>query len=219
VPFALKLHRNKNVITALAVLFVFLFGANAYASGVKAKAHSHLAYHSKLGQDLDGDHIPETATIRHCGYLYQVSIHFTTGRPKLRLTTYVTEGVAGLSLETADVNDDLKRDLVIISATSIRPVAVWLNQGRAKFLKVNSWHYGGIGRYTGPTYRSRRPYQPDESVGTDSVDPLPQATPVVHEFGIDVATAVFCWQQLEMRPLDSLLLQVPPRGPPAFARV
>jgi len=217
VPFALKLHRNKNVITAFAVLFVFLFGANGYAS--RAKAHPHIAYHSKLGHDLDGDQLPETATIRQCGYLYQISIHFTTGRPKLRLTTYVTEGAGGLSLETADVNDDRKRDLVILSATSIRPVAVWVNQGRAKFLKVNSWHYGGAGRYTGPTYRSRTPSQDDESVGTDSIDPLPQTTPVVHDFGIDVARVLFLWQQPERRPLESLLSQVPPRGPPAFARV
>lgn len=217
-PFALKLHRNKIVITTLAVLSVFLFGATAFASH-GAKVNPHIAYHSKLGHDLDGDHIPETATIRHCGYLYQVSIHFTTGRPKLRLTTYVSEGVAGLSLETTDVNDDRKGDLVIISATSIRPVAVWLNQGRAKFVKVNAWHYGGVGRYTGPTYRSRGPSQPDESVGTDSVDPLPQATPSAHDFGIDVATVSVWWLQPELRPLESLLSQVPPRGPPASARV
>jgi hypothetical protein len=217
VPFALKLHRNKNVITALAVFFVFLLGVNGYAS--RAKTHPHIAYHSKLGHDLDGDHIPETATIRQSGYLYQVSIHFTTGRPKLRLTTYVTEGAAGLSLQTADVNDDRKRDLVVLSATSIRPVAVWLNQGRAKFLKVSAWQYGGAGRFTGRAYRSRTPSGPDESVSTDSVDPSPQANPVAHGFGIDVATAV-CWEhQPELLPLDSLLSQVPSRGPPASARV
>src|SRR2546425_5697815 len=113
----LKLHRNKIVISSLTVLLVFLFGTNAtYAS--HQKADGRISYRTELAQDLDGDHKPETATIRQCGYLYQVNIHFTTGRPKLRLTTYLTEGVAGLSFQTTDINNDNKGDLVIISATS-----------------------------------------------------------------------------------------------------
>src|SRR2546430_16454693 len=136
----LKLHRNKNVMTALAVLSVFLLGASrAHAGG--QQTDTHFLYRAQLGEDLDGDHIPETATIRQYGYHYQVSIHFTTGRPKLRLTTYVSEGVAGLSFQTSDVNNDSRRDILIISATSLRPVGIWLNQGKAKFQKVNSWVY------------------------------------------------------------------------------
>src|SRR5437762_12603739 len=130
--FMLKAHRNKIVIMILAVLSVFLFGANAVHASSNPGNH-RISYRTQLGQDLDGDHIPETATIRQCGYIYQVSIHFTTGRPKLRLTTYITEGMAGLSFQTTDVNNDSKGDLVIMSATSIRPVAVWLNQGKANF--------------------------------------------------------------------------------------
>src|SRR6266566_2365686 len=106
----LKLRRYKIVITALTVLLVFLFGANAtYAS--HQKPDNGISYRTELAQDLDGDHKPETATIRQCGYLYQVNIHFTSGRPKLRLTTYVTEGVAGLSFLTTDINNDNKGDL------------------------------------------------------------------------------------------------------------
>jgi hypothetical protein len=211
----LKLYGNKKVITALAVIFVFLSGASAsYAS--HRKADRSLLYRTKLGHDLDGDHIPETATIRQCGYLYQVSIHFTTGRPKLRLTTYVTEGAAGLSLETTDVNNDSKGDLVIISATSIRPLAVWLNQGRAKFKRVNTWLYGGAGRYTGPAYRHRPTSQP-EPVGNVSLDPLPQATPAVDEVTFDDEVVALLSSQPDQRPSDSLLRQVPPRGPPSPA--
>src|SRR5262245_51411125 len=101
--FMLKLYRNKIVITLLTGFCVFLFAANAASASAHA-AHRQIAYRTQLGHDLDGDRIPETATIRHCGYLYQISIHFTTGRPKLRLTTYVTEGEAGLSFKTTDVN-------------------------------------------------------------------------------------------------------------------
>ena len=213
----LKLHRNKIVISSLTVLLVFLFGTNAtYAS--HQKHDERISYRTELAQDLDGDHKPETATIRQCGYLYQVNIHFTTGRPKLRLTTYVTEGVAGLSFQTSDINNDNKGDLVIISATSIRPVAVWLNQGRAKFQKVTPWYYGEVGKYTGPTLRHRSVAQP-EPVGNIFVDPLPQATPPVESISLAHDAIALLSSQSDLHPFDSMLRQTPPRGPPAEARV
>ena len=135
--YSLKLHRNTIVTTAFAVLWVLLFGASAtYAA--QPNSHHRLKYRTQLGQDLDGDHIPETASIRYGGHLYEVNIKFTTGRPKLRLKTYVAAGVAGITFQARDVNNDNKGDLVIISATSIRPIAVWLNQGQATFQKSQS---------------------------------------------------------------------------------
>src|SRR5438876_4612052 len=121
----LTLHRTKVVLTRLfAVTFVFLLPNWVAASP------AGISYRISLGHDLDGDHIPETATIRQCGHIFQVNIHFTTGRPKLRLTTYLSEGVAGLTFEATDVNNDNKDDLVLVSATSFTPIAVWLNQGK-----------------------------------------------------------------------------------------
>src|SRR5207237_9214088 len=107
-----KFYRNKTVISGLALLFVFLFRAE-----VVSAAHRHsdqFSYHTRLGNDLDGDHIPETATIRQNGSIYQVSIHFPPDRPKLRLRTYITGGISDLSFETTDVNNDSKGDLVLI---------------------------------------------------------------------------------------------------------
>lgn len=213
----LKLYRNKNVITGLAALSVFLFGATV-AFGSLRPSDRRISYRTNLGHDLDGDHIPETATIRRCGSLYSVSIHFTTGRPKLRLTTYVTEGLAGLSLQTIDVNDDSKSDLVIVSATSIRPLAVWVNEGKAKFQKASSWVYGPLGRYTGPTVRHRSVNQP-EPVGNVFIDPLPQATSAVESFGLEKDSADLISSQPDQMPFDSMLRQVPSRGPPAASHV
>jgi hypothetical protein len=211
------LHRYKNVITALSWLVVFLAGGGAsYASPHQPKRG--IAYRTQLGHDLDGDQIPETATVRLCGDIYHVSINFTTGRPKLRLTTYVTEGVAGLSFQTTDVNNDSKGDLVIISATSIRPVAVWVNQGRAKFKRTNASAYGGVGGHTGPTYRVRHPSQPDVT-GNISVDPLPQATLTVQHFVLSNSISALLFQQADARPFDSLLRQIPPRGPPSIDHI
>ena len=213
----LKLHRNQIVITALLVVSVFLCGANAsYASG--SRANHGFKYRTQLGQDLDGDHIPETAVIRERGHLYQVSIHFTTGRPKLHLQTYVTGDIAGLTFHAIDLNNDNRGDLIIISATSVRPIAVWLNQGRAKFKKVNSSLYRGVGRRTGPSYRVPKPPQP-ETVGNVSIDPFPQATLESKYFNAAGDGTGIIFIQPDERPCESALRQVPSRGPPLAASV
>ena len=210
-PFMLKLYRNKIVITLLAAFFVFLFGTNA-AFASRHAAHRQISYRTELGHDLDGDHIPETAIIRHCGYLYQISIHFTTGRPKLRLKTYVTAGVSDLSFETTDLNNDSKGDLLIISATSIRPIAVWLNQGKAKFKKISPWTYG-VGRYTGPQYSHWQTREP-EPVGNISIEPLPQATLAVAYFSVGNDPVALVRSEAEKLAIDCILRQDSPRGPP-----
>jgi len=215
--FMLKLYRNKIFISGLAVLSVFLFGAN-HASAAHRYSDQRISYRTQLDYDLDGDHIPEIVTIWQCGYVYQVSIHFTTGRPKVRLRTYVTGEVAGLSFQTTDVNDDNKGDLVIMSATSIRPVAVWLNKGQAKFQKVSSWVYPGVGRYAGPTFRHRGASEP-EPVGNVPVDRLPQAAPSVDYFSLDKDPAGGIAGLSDQLPFDSMVRQVPSRGPPALSRV
>ena len=213
--FSLKLQRNTRVLTGLAVLYL-LFGTSL-ASASHRQNTKHISYRTQLKQDLDGDHLPETVTIRQCGYLYQVSIHFTSGRPKLRLTTYLTEGVADLTLQTTDVDNDSKGDIVIISATSTRPVAVWLNQGKAKFKKVSSWMYGGLGRYRGPALHHRVADGP-EPLGT-SPNPLPQATPIAELLAAETDSAGVIPSQPESLAFDSILWQDPPRGPPATSRV
>jgi hypothetical protein len=212
---SLTLRRNKTVTTAFAVLWVLLFGASAaYAS--QSNSHHRLKYRTQLGQDLDGDHIPETASIRYGGHLYEVNIKFTTGRPKLRLRTYVGAGVAGITFQAKDVNNDNKGDLVIISATSLRPIAIWLNQGHATFKKASPWLYG-VGKYTGPRLHVRQTRQP-EPVGNLLIDPLPQVTPDLKYFIADDQTATLISSSPDLRPSDSLLSELPPRGPPVTTR-
>ena len=211
-----NLRLKQNVLAALALLFLFLSAANAGYAGERTSSH-RISYRTQLGTDLDGDHIPETATIRQCGNVYQVSIHFTTGRPKLRLSTYVTEGVAGLSFQTTDVNNDSRGDLVIFSATSLRPIGIWLNQGKATFKKTSALFYGGVGRYTGPTYRHGGTSEP-QPPGNDSFDPLPQITPSAEHFSIGDCCTELLSSPPDQRPFDSMQRHTPPRGPPATAR-
>ncbi len=208
----LKLRRYKIVTISLLVTFVFLFAANSVFAA-DPPSRRHISYRTQLGQDLDDDHKPETATIRQIGPLYQVSIHFTSGRPKVHLTTRISQGVAGLTFQTADVNNDNKRDLLIVSATSVQPIAVWLNQGRARFKRTNAAFFAGVNRYTGSAYHAKSNTQP-QPAGNLSVDPLPQAIPTEKYVTVNNAAAtLLCSHQL-LGPLDSLLRQEPPRGPP-----
>jgi hypothetical protein len=211
-----KVARKKTAISILAALCLFLFGAKA-AFASSESVGRHITYQTRLGHDLDGDRIPESATIRHCGYVYQVNIHFSTGRPKLRLTTYVTEGVAGLSFQTTDVNHDSQSDLVIISATSLRPLAVWLNQGKSKFQKISSWS-SGIGDYTGPGYHRPATSRPEPTGGV-SIDPLPQLASAVDYFDIRTHFVAVLSSECDRLPVDSIFQQIPARGPPRTPRV
>ena len=116
-----KLGRTKQILTCLAVVYVVLSTATWVSASHRTINSDDFSYRTRLKHDLDGDHIPETATIREKGYVYQVSIHFTTGRPKLRLTTYLTAGSAGLSLQTIDADNDSQGEFLVIIRVRISP--------------------------------------------------------------------------------------------------
>jgi len=211
-----KLGRTKRILTCLAVVCAVLSTATWVSASHRTNNSDDFSYRTRLKHDLDGDHIPETATIRERHYVYQVSIHFTTGRPNLRLTTYPTAGTAGLSLQTIDADNDNEGEfLVIISATSVWPVAVWANEGK-NFTKVNSWSYGGVGRYRGPTVQHPTTEAPDP-IGATPNPPL-QATLASRLFAAAADSAVLIHSQTEQFRFDSIFRQDPSRGPPAPSR-
>jgi hypothetical protein len=213
-----NLGRTKRILTLLAVVYAVLLSTATWVSASHRTHYSDdFSYRTRLKHDLDGDHIPETATVRERPHVYQVSIHFTTGRPKLRLTTYLTAGTAGLSLQTIDADNDSQGEfLVIISATSVRPVAVWANEGE-NFTQVNSWSYGGVGRYRGPTVQ-HQPTEAPDPIGASPNPPL-QATLASRLFTAVADSAVLIHSQTDQFPFDSIFWQDPSRGPPAPSRV
>src|SRR5262245_31336456 len=106
----LKLCWNKKICLAFIGALFILNALPAFATG-----SPRLTYRTPLGRDLDGDGIAETATIRQSGSAYKITIQFTSGR-RLNLTVYQPHGETGLMLQTSDVNNDRKADLIITSA-------------------------------------------------------------------------------------------------------
>ena len=211
----LKLYRNKKLITGLTALLVLLAGT-AIASASPQKFAQGFSYKTKLARDLDGDHIPETATIRQRGSFYQVSIHFTSGRPKLRLRTYITDDLAGLTVDIADVDHDTRADLVINSATSVSPVAIWLNRG-TEFQRAKLQSYGQLGAHSGPRLVHKKSGQPDP-VGSLFSDPLPQVeTTDSFNRGADLANNLS--SKADPLPFEITLTQAAPRGPPTGTHI
>jgi len=208
--FAPELYRYKKFIIVLAGLALFLLGTTSGYAHSKSDRHG-ISYKTRLALDLDGDHIPETATVRQHGSVYQVNIHFTTGRPKLRLRTYVTNDIAGLTFAVADINNDAKGDIVISSATSIWPVAIWVNVGGANFQRVNSPLYGPVGRYNGPRLKHRSDQQiiPIGNV----ISQHPQAE-VADSFSFFKDLHNLAPAQTSQLLFEFTLAQIPSRGPP-----
>ena len=207
--FVPELYRYKNFITVLAGLALFFLCASTGYANPKNERQG-FSYKTRLGLDLDGDHIPETATIKQQGSVYQVNIHFTTGRPKLRLRTYVANDVAGLSFAVVDINNDANGDIVVTSATSIWPVAIWLNAGGTKFHKVSSRAYGLIGRYTGPQIKQKA-VEVAAPVGVSDDQPQAEVSDSFSLFKESYNLAPFQSSQLLF---ELKLAQIPSRGPP-----
>ncbi len=210
------LQRNPNIFLSAVALSLILFFAGSAFANHRASTDRTSVLRTRFAIDLDGDHIPELATIRQCGNFYKVSIHFTTGRPRLTFTAYLTGEIAGLSLQTEDVNNDRIDDLVIVSATSLKPVAVWLNQGNGNFQRVHSAIYAGMSKSHGPVLGRKTQFQPELAVNLSNpvsyaAEPADYSDPVMHNQALN---------PLPIEPLSSdlILRRIPARGPPNLPR-
>jgi len=211
--FVLELYRNKKFITGLAALCTLLFctGTGVASPGNYGRNTEKISYKGSLGLDLDGDHVPETVTVKQQGSFYHVSIHFSTGRPKLRLKTYVGDDEAGLSLEVADVNNDSLADLVVTSATSVWPIATWLNHGPGNFQRVNSRTYSLTGRNNGPRLSHRENAQPDPA---GSISTRLAEAEIANSSNPSTDTHDFLLCSIYQLPVESWLAELASRGPP-----
>jgi hypothetical protein len=87
--------------------------------------------------DMDGDNIPESATVNSEGKIHNITIHLSQTKKNILFTFTSTE--LDFILYAYDVNHDKNQDIVIASAKSLNPIAVYLNNGQGEFEETSFW--------------------------------------------------------------------------------
>ena len=123
-----------------ALLFAWLASATAFA------ADQHVG--SRLTWDFDGDQITDLAVGSVRGSTFTISVRFSTGLHRVVLKSSVRGHVTPY-LAATDVDHDNDVDL-ILTGISLRPLAVWINEGEGRFNKSSGWFFpplypGGAG--------------------------------------------------------------------------
>lgn len=87
--------------------------------------------------DFDGDQRTELASGKFIGRQYQIKIQFNNHKECL---SFVPEfGTNEVLLTAIDVDHDGDNDLLVLTAESLRPIAVWLNDGHGNFSRTREW--------------------------------------------------------------------------------
>jgi hypothetical protein len=92
-----------------------------------------------LNADFDGDSRPDVAIGRSHGLGYTIEIQFSTQPARIYLT--LANGGIGTRIFAYDVDKDSFPDLVVTSATSLLPIAIYLSDGRGHFQEGISWSF------------------------------------------------------------------------------
>jgi hypothetical protein len=87
--------------------------------------------------DFDGDNQPDLATSRLEGSSYKVEIQLSASQETTSFTLSSSE--RAIALLAVDVDKDNDKDLIIVSATSLKPLALWMNDGHGHFERNDDW--------------------------------------------------------------------------------
>ena len=123
-----------------ALLFAWLPAPTAFASDQHVR--------SRLTWDFDGDQIADLAVGSVQGSTFTISLRFSTGLHRVVLKSRVRGHITPY-LAATDVDHDNDVDLVL-TGISLRPLAVWINEGEGRFKKSSRWFFpplypGGAG--------------------------------------------------------------------------
>jgi hypothetical protein len=89
--------------------------------------------------DFDGDGTADLAVGRFDGHNYNIDILLSAERSNTLLSSGHIE--PGFCLLARDVDLDNDQDLVLVNYTSLLPLAIWLNDGKAKFQQSDRWSW------------------------------------------------------------------------------
>jgi hypothetical protein len=163
--------------------------------------------------DFDGDHRSDLAFGRTEGNTYRVEIRLSNRREKTSIALISNE--PGINLFACDVDRDNDQDLVVSSALSRYPLAVWLSDGNGHFQEGNRWLYVDLLVKDNSSGYGQNNFQPDQiSISQDERSPFD--SPFVNfeearseEDGITAG--------LQVPPSSILTYSLAPRSPPFYS--
>jgi hypothetical protein len=136
------------------MIVLLLLGILCSAPSLLAGVSNYFPQHPRIATahfaiaDFDGDQRPDLATVRaertsQPFSSYSIHLKFS-GSPDAALNLIAPGG--GLEIVARDVNGDAFTDLVVITATDSRLVAVLVNDGHGKFTVAKPAAFPGIGQ-------------------------------------------------------------------------
>lgn len=124
----------------VCLLFLGVFGGSASARPVvQNPSETKLSHGVPFAiADFDGDLLPDLISIQtgangSAGTNYWIQLRLSAaGKQSIQLVA----PMGGLSIEARDVNGDNTIDLILATAWSRKPIAIFLNDGRGNFSRV-----------------------------------------------------------------------------------
>jgi hypothetical protein len=162
----------KRQLALLVALVLAVFSGHAFAGKhEQARGRRSLDSPRRLVFDFDGDHQSDVAVAQRRGSTYKISIRFSGQRERLSFTMPAGSGI-GLALVAYDIDRDSHADLVLTSASSLRPIAIWVNQGKGRFKKSHRTFATVLARQAGPQLRHKITSRFQQAILTSDDDPL-----------------------------------------------
>jgi hypothetical protein len=132
---------------SLVLLALALFGSQASKQGSVNPEIFSAARCGEYGQgsvfsisaDFDGDNQPDLAVGHNGGWGFTVQVRFRRHLPEATLTCPVSG--PGIQIFSRDVDGDKDQDIIVASATSDIPLAIWLSDGKGHFRPTDPWAY------------------------------------------------------------------------------
>jgi len=109
------------------------------AVSLSQKNNSCSTSSSSIRSDFDGDGTADLAIGRFDGRRYHVEIQLSGAHSNTLLTSDQLD--PGTYLLARDVDLDNDQDIVLVNYTSLLPLAIWLNNGKATFEQADPWSW------------------------------------------------------------------------------
>jgi hypothetical protein len=161
--------------------------------------------------DFDGDQKQDIAIARLSQNRYNIVLWLSTRSQVAILNP--SERLTGFTVNACDINNDSLQDIVVINATALHPLAVWLGDGRGSFeIADQNLFESGFAFTESSKYQNSQP-PPDQNVLDESLDPMcGKIDSALENPGLERIGAITCWTP--SCALRNIYSNTAPRSPP-----